>query len=338
MHMKIQNSLIFALLVAGLTSCPQPAQPKTVYDIIATDSRLSSLKASLTPAQIAFLSDTNRSLTVFAPQNAAFDAAAFAGMTSPKPSGKSLENTLNFAILPTSLDAAALKKTIDATTKTGTVINSLGDEVYVFNEDSKLYIDSGYYDSGFLDTYAATIPEIVGADIKGSNGVVHIIDKMLLNATIAETTFAMIAKAGESAFNTQLSNLNAFTTLRANGAFTVFLPEDPDFEALPAAQRNCLATNSAVLQRVLNHNIVDGQFLKADLASKAGTSLPTKNGDSLSITTNASGTVFLDGIAVKANDPDGTRWGNWVVRNGVTQITDGLLVPANVNLTACTAN
>ncbi len=334
--MKIQNSVAFALLVAGLTSCPQPIKSNTVYDIIASDARLSSLKASLTPAQVAFLSDTSRTLTVLAPQNSAFEDAAFAGLTSPKPSGKSLENVINFNILPSSLDAAGLKKTINATTKLGTVLNSLGEEVYVAEDKGSLYLDSGFYEDAFLDTYAKDVAKVVAADIKGSNGLIHITDKLILNATIAETTFAMIAKADEPAFNTQLGNLNAFTALRANGAFTVFLPEDPDFEALPAAQRNCLATNPTVLQKVLNHNTLDGQFLVTDLASK--TSVLTKNGDSITITKNAAGQVLLGGIALKANDPDGTRWNNWIVRNGVTHITDGLIVPSNVNLTACTSN
>ncbi len=337
--MKIQTGIAFSLLLAGLTSCPQPVKSNTVYDIIASDTRLSSLKASLSPAQVAFLSDTKRSLTVFAPQNSAFEDAAFAGMTSPKPSGKSLENVINFNILPTSLDAAALKKTIlpnNPLGQVGIIINSLGDEVYVIEEKGKLYIDSGYYEDAFLDTYAPNVPEIIVADIKGSNGILHITDTLLLNATIAETTFTSIAKAGEPAFNTQLGSLNAFMSLRANGAFTVFLPEDPDFEALPVAQRTCLATNPTVLQKVLNHNTLDGQFLVADLASKI--SIATKNGDSISITKNAAGQVLLGGIALKANDPNGTRWNNWIVRNGVTHITDGLIVPSNVNLTACTSN
>ncbi len=334
--MKIQHGFAFSLLIAGLTSCPQPIKSNTVYDIIATDARLSSLKASLSPAQVAFLSDNSRTLTVFAPQNSAFENAAFAGLTSPKPSGKSLENVINFNILPQSLDLAALKKTINPNNplgELGTVVNTLATEVYVSLDGTRVFIDSGYYDDGFLDTYAVTIPEIVVPDIRGSNGVVHITDDLLLNATLAETTFEAIARVGEPTFKTQLANLGTFTDLRLNGAFTVFLPENPDFKSLPITQRNCLATNAAVLQKVLNHNILDGQFLSADLEAK--TSVLTKNGDSITIT-KVAGQLLLNGIALKANDPNGTQWRDWIVRNGVTHIIDGLLIPSNVNLTSCT--
>ncbi len=334
--MKFRYESIFLLLI-GLTACPQTSvQPatQTVYEVIANDARLSTLAASLTPAQVAFLSDKNRSLTVFAAQNSAFLDAAFSGLNAPKPSGKALENVINANILPVSLTAAALKQKIDPTKKYGTVENALGDDLFLDSNGTDLFVDAGYYDKGFLDTYPTNSPKIVAADLTASNGVIHITDALVLNATIAETTFASIGSAGaESAFDAKLAGLGTFTALRGNGAFTFFLPYDTDFEALPANQRDCLLTNMVLLEKVLNHNILEGQqLLISNLADK--TSVTTKNGDSIKISKDAAGQVLLDGIALKANDANG-HWHDFIGRNGVTHYTVGLLIPSDVNLETC---
>lgn len=340
--MRLQGFL-FSLLLAGLIGCPQTTltpittvgTSKTVYDIIASDSRLSTLKASLTPAQIAFLSDKKRTLTVFAAQNSAFADAAFAGLNAPKPSGKTLENVINTNILPVSLNAAALKQKIDPVKKHGQVENALGENIFIESDGKDLSVDSGYYDKGFLDTYATGATKLVATDLTAVNGLVHITDSLLLNATLAETAFASIGTAGvESAFNAKLAGLGAFTTLRGNGAFTFFLPYDTDFEALTDAESDCLLNTPAILQKVLDHNILEGQqLLVSDLAGK--TSLTTKNGDSITVTKNAAGQVLLDGITIKANDANGDRWRDLIGRNGVTHYTNGLLVPSDVNLETC---
>jgi uncharacterized surface protein with fasciclin (FAS1) repeats len=342
-HMRFRHQSIFLLLLAGLIGCPQATPTpittvgtsKTVYDIIASDSRLSTLKASLTPAQVAFLSDKKRTLTVFAAQNSAFADAAFSGLNAAKPSGKTLENVINTNILPVSLNAAALKQKIDPVKKYGQVENALGEDVFLESDGKNLFVDSGYYDAGFLDTYATGATKLVVTDLTAVNGVVHITDTLVLNATVAETAFASIGTAGaESAFDAKLAGLGAFTTLRGNGAFTFFLPYDTDFEALPLIQRDCLSGNAAILQKVLNHNILEGQqLLVTDLAGK--TSVTTKHGDTITISKNAAGQVLLDGITIKANDANGDRWRDLIGRNGVTHYTDGLLIPSDVNLVTC---
>jgi uncharacterized surface protein with fasciclin (FAS1) repeats len=256
-------------------------------------------------------------------------------LNAAKPSGKTLENVINTNILPVSLNAAALKQKIDPVKKYGQVENALGEDVFLESDGKNLFVDSGYYDAGFLDTYATGATKLVATDLTAVNGVVHITDSLVLNATLAETTFASIGTAGaESAFDAKLAGLGAFTTLRGNGAFTFFLPYDSGFEALPAIQRDCLLNNAAVLGKVLNHNILEGQqLLVTDLAGK--TSLTTKNGDTITITKNAVGQVLLDGITIKANDANGDRWRDLIGRNGVTHYTDGLLIPSDVNLETC---
>jgi hypothetical protein len=234
-----------------------------------------------------------------------------------------------------SLNAAALKQKIDPVKKYGQVENALGEDVFLESDGKNLFVDSGYYDAGFLDTYATGATKLVVTDLTAVNGVVHITDALVLNATLAETTFASIGTAGaESAFDAKLAGLGTFTTLRGNGAFTFFLPYDSDFEALPAIQRDCLLNNAAILQKVLDHNILEGQqLLVTDLAGK--TSLTTKNGDTIMVSKNAAGQVLLDGIGIKANDANGDRWRDLIGRNGVTHYTDGLLIPSNVNLETC---
>ena len=73
---------------------------------------------------------------------------------------------------------------------------------------------------------------LLKADIAASNGIIHVIDTVLLPET--ETIVGVASKAGS--FSTLLAAVKAaglVDTLQSDGPFTVFAPTDEAFAKLP---------------------------------------------------------------------------------------------------------
>jgi len=79
------------------------------------------------------------------------------------------------------------------------------------------------------------------ADLRAKNGIVHVIDAVLLPATVMDVIV-------NSPDHTQLEALiiaaGLESTLRGNGPFTVFAPTDAAFAALPAEVVAALTADS----------------------------------------------------------------------------------------------
>ncbi|MCJ7800289.1 MAG: fasciclin domain-containing protein, partial [Polaromonas sp.] len=110
-------------------------------------------------------------------------------------------------------------------------------------------------------------PKIITTDLQASNGLVHVVDKVLLPAdkTIVQTAqalpqFSILVEAVIAA------NLQA--TLSGSGPFTVFAPTNDAFAALLTelgVSKDILLANTALLTRVLTYHVLAGRVLKADI-------------------------------------------------------------------------
>lgn len=124
---------------------------------------------------------------------------------------------------------------------------------------------------------------ITATDIQAFNGVVHVIDKVILpaNKTIVQTAqslpdFSILVEAVVAA--------NLQGTLSGTGPFTVFAPTNTAFAALLAElgiSKDALLADKALLTKVLTYHVVPGRVLKADVP--VGTPIATVQGDTLSI-------------------------------------------------------
>jgi uncharacterized surface protein with fasciclin (FAS1) repeats/BMFP domain-containing protein YqiC len=146
------------------------------------------------------------------------------------------------------------------------------------------------------------------ADVVAENGVIHVIDRILLPpkddlvaTAIAAGMFTQLAGA--------LTSADLVTTLQGKGPFTVFAPTDAAFAKLAA-----VPTGEA-LKNVLLYHVVAGAVGSGDL--KAGP-VPTQlSGKSV--------TVSLTG-GVTINDAKVTT-ANVLAKNGVIHVVDTVLVP-----------
>jgi uncharacterized surface protein with fasciclin (FAS1) repeats len=158
---------------------------------------------------------------------------------------------------------------------------------------------------------------VVKTDIQCSNGIIHVIDAVLLPAS--DPIPAVAAKAGK--FKTLLSAVQAAglsEVLSGPGPFTVFAPTDEAFAKLPDGTVESLLKpeNREKLAAILKYHVVSGRVYSED-ALKARTA-ETLQGKSLTIAAKAGG-AYVNKAKLVATDVDAS--------NGVIHIIDGVLLP-----------
>jgi uncharacterized surface protein with fasciclin (FAS1) repeats len=161
---------------------------------------------------------------------------------------------------------------------------------------------------------------ITATDVGASNGVIHVIDKVLLpaNRTVVETAqanpqFSILVQAAV--------NAGLVPTLNGTGPFTVFAPTDAAFAAL-LTELNVTApqllANTALLQRVLTYHVVPGRVLRAQVP--VGTPITTVQGGTFTVGTNLAITDARGRTSnIVATDV--------LASNGVIHVIDRVILP-----------
>ncbi|GAB4451780.1 MAG: hypothetical protein OHK0029_01560 [Armatimonadaceae bacterium] len=184
--------------------------------------------------------------------------------------------------------------------------------------------------------------KVIKADIAASNGVIHLIDKVLIPteaATAAPTataekpmdkpklpasnqTIAEIA-AGDPQFSilvTALTEAGLVETLTKRGPFTVFAPTNAAFEKLPKETLAALLKpeNRGQLIAILTYHLVPGVYVAADVVGMNGKDVPTIN-RAAKVNISTSGGVKVGGANVVKTDIP--------AKNGVIHVIDTVLIP-----------
>lgn len=126
--------------------------------------------------------------------------------------------------------------------------------------------------------------KILATDVQATNGVVHIIDKVILpaNKNIVETAVALAPE-----FSTLVAAVTAAglgSTLSSTGPFTVFAPTNAAFAAALTElgiTQAALLGNVPLLTKILTYHVVSGTVLKAEIP--VGAPITTVQGETLSI-------------------------------------------------------
>jgi len=292
------------------TAMPEPtatSEPmlKDIVDTAVADGRFTTLVAAV---QAAGLVDTLKGegpFTVFAPTDDAF-AALPAGTVDEllKPENKQkLTDILLYHVVSGKVMAADAAKLTSAPTV-------LGKDIAIKADMGNVYINEA---------------KVIIADIETSNGVIHVIDAVLLppsdDAMMEKNTIVDIAVA-DGRFTTLVAAVTAadlVETLSGEGPFTVFAPTDDAFAALPAGTLDSLLLpeNKQQLTDILLYHVVSGKVMAADVVTL--TSAPTVLGKDVTITVK-DGKVFLnDTVQVIITDIEAS--------NGVIHVIDAVLLP-----------
>lgn len=159
--------------------------------------------------------------------------------------------------------------------------------------------------------------KVAKTDIVCSNGVIHVIDAVMIPATDNIPTVA--DKAGS--FKTLLAAVKAaglVETLSGEGPFTVFAPTDEAFAKLPKGTLEGLLKpeNKDKLAAILTYHVVKGRiYSEAAVAAKAAT---TVQGGTVKISASDKG-AFVNESKIVKTDIDAS--------NGVIHVIDAVLLP-----------
>lgn len=269
-------------------------------DIVDTAVAAGSFKTLVAAVQAAGLVDALKSegpLTVFAPTDEAF-AKLPAGTveTLLKPENKEkLATILKYHVVAGAVRAKDVVKLTSADTLAGQRVD--------------IKVAGG--------TVTVDNARVIKPDVAASNGVIHVIDTVILPSEKSIVATAADAKV----FNTLLKAATAAglaDTLANDGPFTVFAPTDEAFAKLPAGTLDDLLKpeNKEKLATVLKYHVVAGRVY-SDQAVKAGEA-GTLAKQELKIK-SADGKVMVNNAQVVTADLDAS--------NGVIHVVDTVLLP-----------
>ncbi len=281
--------------------------PKDIVDTAVADGRFTTLVAAVEAAGLVDTLKSEGPFTVFAPTDDAF-AKLPAGTVEDllKPENlETLKTILLYHVVPGKVMAADVVTLDGKTADTAAEGNSIAISV----KDGKVFLN---------DTV-----EVIITDIETANGVIHVIDTVLLPP--AKTADIVDTAVADGRFTTLVAAVQAaglVDTLKGEGPFTVFAPTDDAFAKLPAGTvENLLKPeNLETLKNVLLYHVVSGKVMAADVVTLDGKSADTAfAGNAVTISVK-DGKVFLnDTVEVIITDIATT--------NGVIHVIDTVLLP-----------
>jgi len=309
---KFSLGLFLLLLTTAVTvSCndddddnnpaPMPME-ESIVDIVLGNSDFSTLVEALTKADLVEVLNGNGPFTVFGPTNAAFQEL----FTTLGVDG--IDDLSAEALTP-----ILLYHVLGSEAKSGDLTNGYVETLSNFTPGDfpinlLVNIDGGV--SLNKETNVST------ADVMASNGVIHIIDKVLLPPDVVDIA---IANASFTHLVEAVIKADLVDALKADGPFTIFAPTDDAFESLfTELGVNGIADLSAeALTPILTYHVVSGNVRAADVSTGSVPTLNTE--DDLDIIADESGVTINGNTNVIATDVQGS--------NGVIHVIDKVLLP-----------
>jgi len=301
--MKFIPGLFLLISVVLFTGCnddedvPQ-VDEKNIVEVAADAGSFSILIEAAQKAGLASFLSTENNLTVFAPTDDAFAALlSDLGLSS-------LDDipTDDLASILTYHVIGAKVMSSDLSTGYVPTLSSYDDN------NITMYIETG---SGVMINNSVSVTT---ADIEASNGVIHVVDKVILpptvvNIALANDNFTTLVQAVVKA--------GLVDALSSEGPFTVFAPTNDAFDAL-FTQLGVSGIDDLTAEQltpILLYHVVPGNVVSTELTSGE---VGTLNGDS-NLTVDLSSGVKINESAVVAADIQGA--------NGVVHVIDKVLIP-----------
>ena len=301
--MKFFPGLFLLISVVLFSGCnddedvPQ-VDEKNIVEVAADAGSFDILIEAAQKAGLASFLSTESNLTVFAPTDDAF-AALLSDL------GLSSLDDIPVADLTSILTYHLIGAKVMSSDLSNGYVSTLSS---YDDNNITMYIETG---SGVMINNSVTVTT---ADIEASNGVIHVVDKVILpptvvNIALANDNFTTLVQAVVKA--------GLVDALSSEGPFTVFAPTNDAFEAL-FTQLGVTGIDDLTAEQltpILMYHVVSGNVLSTELTSgEVGTLNANSN-----LTVDLSSGVKINESSVVAADIQGA--------NGVVHVIDKVLIP-----------
>lgn len=302
---------LLSLFVLGFSACDDddgggdpPISEQTIAEVVADDAQFSILLQALEQANLATVLDGAGPFTVFAPTDAAFQAA---GIDLNTISDAALSEVLLYHVIGgagiLAGDLAEGQTYATTAAETGPGNNQLS--LLIERAGSSVTLNGG--------------TSVTTADLVTRNGVIHVINQVLMpldvvghaqaNSNFTSLVGALVAADGD-----------LVDVLQTDGPFTVFAPLNSAFAAI---QETVDGLTTAQLSKVLLYHVVSGANVRSTDLSAGDV---TTANESTSVTVSLDPVQITDAngnaVDVVLTDVQGT--------NGVIHVLNAVLIPGNL--------
>jgi uncharacterized surface protein with fasciclin (FAS1) repeats len=288
---KVLLSLSLALSL-GLS------QAQTAFEIIQNSPNHNTLEAAVLAAGLDGALNTLDPITVFAPTDEAFAALPAGTVDALLADIPALTDILLYHVFS---GAAVLSTDL-----------SDGQVITMYNSsDIFVIINNGVFING--------TSQVIVADIAASNGVVHVVNEVLIPAAPQlYTVWDVIQNSPDHNTLEAVVGLAGLDgALDSPGAFTVFAPTDAAFALVPQPIIDALiADPTGILTFILTYHVVPSVALSTDLSD--GMVITTLSGVDVNVSI-INGDVFINHAQVIVADI--------VTDNGVVHVIDAVIAP-----------
>jgi transforming growth factor-beta-induced protein len=288
------------------TATPEPMPaPKDIVDTAVADGRFTTLATALKAAGLVDTLKGKGPFTVFAPTDEAFAKLPAGTLEALLKDIPQLKNILLYHVVSGKVMAADVVKLDGKMADTALE----GDQIKITVKDGKVYLNDKV--------------QVIITDVETSNGVIHVVDAVLLppaklldivDTAVADGRFTTLVAAVQAA--------GLVDTLKGEGPFTLFAPTDEAFAKLPAGTVEDLLKpeNLETLTNILLYHVVPGKVMAAEVVKLDGKMVDTAlEGKQIKITVK-DGKVYLnDTVQVIITDIE--------TSNGVIHVIDAVLLP-----------
>jgi len=278
----------------------------SIVDVVVGSANFSTLESAVIKANLVSTLSGSGSYTVFAPDNEAFAASGVTASVLQSLSEDQLKDILLYHTLGSKVNSASIQTGMNMAVKT-----AHGDDVYVTKNSNGVFVNGW---------------KVKQADIMASNGVIHLIERVLMPATgnlvevaqgNSDLTYLLAAVLRASQGSTNVAQV-----LGSSGPYTVFAPTNQAFinagfatiAAIEAADPNTLAS-------ILTYHVLSARAFSSDLTN--GQTLTTVNGGTMDVALGASATIKGNSNTTPAT----ITAMNVLASNGVLHLIDQVLLP-----------
>jgi transforming growth factor-beta-induced protein len=270
-----------------------------IVDTAVGAGSFKTLAAALTAANLVATLKGPGPFTVFAPTDEAFGKLPAGTVDALLKDIPKLTGILTYHVVPGAVKAATVVTLNGKKVKT---VN--GAEVSVEVSNAGVTVDNA---------------KVTKTDIICDNGVIHVIDSVILpSAPTPDIVDTAVAAGSFKTLAAALTAANLVETLKGPGPFTVFAPTDEAFGKLVPGSVEALLADIPTLTKILTYHVVPGAVKASTVVTLDGKKVKTVNGAEVTVGVSKAG-VTVDNAKVVKTDI--------ICGNGVIHVIDSVLIP-----------